>query len=140
MANRIILTNMCMLYKEDHSFLVINRLKKDWPGINFPGGHVEANESVEESVIREMKEETGLNVHSLEFVTYYEWNMIEEGVRHLCLLFRSKDFDGTLKSSSEGKVFFIKKDELSHHLLSIDFDKILELASKDIFYFSSGSG
>lgn len=133
MANRIILTNMCMLYKEDHSFLVIDRLKKDWPGINFPGGHVEANESVEESVIREMKEETGLNVHSLEFVTYYEWNMIEEGVRHLCLLFRSKDFDGTLKSSSEGEVFFIKKDELSHHLLSIDFDKILELASKDIF-------
>lgn len=133
MANRIILTNMCMLYKEDHSFLVIDRLKKDWPGINFPGGHVEENESVEESVIREMKEETGLNVHSLEFVTYYEWNMIEEGVRHLCLLFRSKDFDGTLKSSSEGKVFFIKKDELSHHLLSIDFDKILELASKGIF-------
>lgn len=133
MANRIILTNMCMLYKEDHSFLVIDRLKKDWPGINFPGGRVEANESVEESVIREMKEETGLDVHSLEFVTYYEWNMIEEGVRHLCLLFRSKDFDGTLKSSSEGKVFFIKKDELSHHLLSIDFDKILELASKDIF-------
>ena len=133
MANRIILTNMCMLYKEDHSFLVIDRLKKDWPGINFPGGHVEANESVEESVIREMKEETGLDVHSLEFVTYYEWNMIEEGVRHLCLLFRSKDFDGTLESSSEGKVFFIKKDELSHHLLSIDFDKILELASKDIF-------
>ena len=133
MANRIILTNMCMLYKEDHSFLVIDRLKKDWPGINFPGGHVEANESVEESVIREMKEETGLNVHSLEFVTYYEWNMIEEGVRHLCLLFRSKDFDGTLKSSSEGTVFFIKKDELSHHLLSIDFDKILELVSKGIF-------
>lgn len=133
MANRIILTNMCMLYKEDHSFLVIDRLKKDWPGINFPGGHAEANESVEESVIREMKEETGLNVHSLEFVTYYEWNMVEEGVRHLCLLFRSKDFDGILKSSSEGKVFFIKKDELSHHLLSIDFDKILELASKDIF-------
>ena len=133
MANRIILTNMCMLYKEDHSFLVIDRLKKDWPGINFPGGHVEANESVEESVIREMKEETGLNVPSLEFVTYYEWNMIEEGVRHLCLLFRSRDFDGTLESSSEGKVFFIKKDELSHHLLSIDFDKILEFASKDIF-------
>ena len=133
MANQIILTNMCMLYKEDHSFLVIDRLKKDWPGINFPGGHIETNESVEESVIREMKEETGLNVHSLEFVTYYEWNMIEEGVRHLCLLFRSKDFDGTLKSSLEGKVFFIKKDELQNYLLSTDFDKILVLASKGIF-------
>lgn len=80
-----------------------------------------------------MKEETGLDVHSLEFVTYYEWNMVEEGVRHLCLLFRSKDFDGTLKSSFEGKVFFIRKDVLSNHLLSTDFDKILALASKDIF-------
>ncbi len=133
MAKEIILTNMCMLYKEDGSFLVIDRLKKDWPGINFPGGHIEANESVEESVIREMKEETGLEVHSVEFVTYYEWNMVEEGVRHLCFLFRSKDFDGTLKSSSEGKVFFIKKDELQSHRLSTDFDKILELASKGIF-------
>ncbi len=133
MAKEIILTNMCMLYKEDGSFLVIDRLKKDWPGINFPGGHIEANESVEESVIREMKEETGLEVHSVEFVTYYEWNMVEEGVRHLCLLFRSKDFDGTLKSSSEGKVFFIKKEELQNHRLSTDFDKILEVASKGIF-------
>lgn len=133
MAKEIILTNMCMLYKEDGSFLVIDRLKKDWPGINFPGGHIEANESVEESVIREMKEETGLEVHSVEFVTYYEWNMVEEGVRHLCLLFRSNDFDGTLKSSSEGKVFFIKKEELQNHRLSTDFDKILEVASKGIF-------
>ena len=133
MAKEIILTNMCMLYKEDHSFLVIDRLKKDWPGINFPGGHIEANESIEQSVIREMKEETGLEVHSVEFVTYYEWNMVEEGVRHLCFLFRSKDFDGTLKSSSEGKVFFIKKEELQNHRLSTDFDKILEVASKGIF-------
>ena len=133
MAKEIILTNMCMLYKEDHSFLVIDRLKKDWPGINFPGGHIEANESIEQSVIREMKEETGLEVHSVEFVTYYEWNMVEEGVRHLCFLFRSKDFDGSLKSSSEGKVFFIKKEELQNHRLSTDFDKILEVASKGIF-------
>lgn len=131
--NRIILTNMCMLYKEDHSFLVIDRLKQDWPGINFPGGHVEASESIPHSVIREMKEETGLDVHSVEFVTYYEWNMIEEGVRHLCLLFRSKDFSGNLKPSSEGKVFFLQKKDLKNYSLSTDFDEILELASKGLF-------
>ena len=126
------LTVLCLIEDGD-KILLQNRVKKDWQGYALPGGHVEPGESFVDAVIREMKEETGLNVHSLEFVTYYEWNMIEEGVRHLCLLFRSKDFDGTLKSSSEGKVFFIKKDELSHHLLSIDFDKILELASKGIF-------
>lgn len=133
MANPIILTNMCMLYREDNSFLVIDRLKQDWPGINFPGGHVERNENVLESVIREMKEETGLDVRSVEFVSYYEWNMMEEGVRHLCLLFRSKDFTGELKNSSEGKVFFVRKGDLKNYSLSTDFDKILALTSKDLF-------
>ena len=59
--SKTILSNMCMIYKDDE-ILVINRTKKDWPGISFPGGHVEENETLEESVIREMKEETGLNI------------------------------------------------------------------------------
>lgn len=31
-------------------------------GLVFPGGHVEKNESLQDSVIREMKEETGLTI------------------------------------------------------------------------------
>ncbi len=123
---------MCMLYKEDGSFLVINRAKNDWPGLNFPGGHIEKDESIEESVIREIKEETNLTLNSVEFVTYHEWNMIEEGVRHLCLLFRSKDFQGELKSSSEGEVFFIKREDLKNYPLSTDFEEILNIASKTL--------
>lgn len=132
MSAKIILTNMCMLYKEDGSFLVINRAKNDWPGLNFPGGHIEKDESIEESVIREIKEETNLTLNSVEFVTYHEWNMIEEGVRHLCLLFRSKDFQGELKSSSEGDVFFIKREDLKNYPLSTDFEEILNIASKTL--------
>ena len=74
--SKVILTNMCMLYKEDGTFLVIDRKKQDWPGINFPGGHVEDEESVPESVIREMKEETGYDLHSVEECGYFEWNGI----------------------------------------------------------------
>ena len=44
---RIKLTIMCMVYKDDGSFLVENRLKKDWPGLTFPGGHVEDDELIE---------------------------------------------------------------------------------------------
>ncbi|MGB4014287.1 MAG: NUDIX domain-containing protein, partial [Bacilli bacterium] len=61
----IILTNMCMLYDDKGRILVQKRTKKDWPGITFPGGHVEDGETVVESVIREMKEETGLDVYNL---------------------------------------------------------------------------
>ena len=68
------LTIMCMVYKNDGSFLVENRLKKDWPGLTFPGGHVEDEELITDAVVREMKEETGLEVSNLEPKGYIEWN------------------------------------------------------------------
>lgn len=130
--SKVILTNMVMLYKDSGEFLVVDRLKKDWPGINFPGGHVEDEESLVESAIREIKEETGLNVHSLENVGYFEWNVPSENVRHLAILFRSKDFDGEIISSEEGKVFWIRKEDVEKYQISVDFDKVLEITSKGL--------
>lgn len=48
------LTNMCMIQK-GNQVLVQNRLNPNWPGIVFPGGHVEEAESLVDSVIREIK-------------------------------------------------------------------------------------
>jgi len=123
---------MCMLYREDGSFLVIDRKKQDWPGINFPGGHVEDEESIPQSVIREMKEETGYDLHSVEECGYFEWNVPKEGVRHLCILFRSKDFSGKMHSSKEGELFWIKEEDLKGKALSLDFDKVLEVCKKGL--------
>ena len=53
------LTTLCLIYEGNH-ILLQNRVKKDWKGYTFPGGHVEPGESIVTSVIREMKEETGL--------------------------------------------------------------------------------
>ncbi len=47
-------TNLYMVRDSDR-VLGINRKKEDWPGITFPGGHVEAGESFTEAVIREVK-------------------------------------------------------------------------------------
>ena len=57
---KTIFTNMCMIYDDSGNVLVQDRLNPDWPGISFPGGHVEAGESFTDSVIREVYEETGL--------------------------------------------------------------------------------
>ena len=34
------LTNLCMI-KDGDKYLLQNRIKKDWQGYTFPGGHVE---------------------------------------------------------------------------------------------------
>lgn len=118
------LTIMCMVYKEDGSFLVENRLKKDWPGLTFPGGHVENDELIVDAVYREMKEETGLEVSNLEGKGYIEWNEFGDNVRHLAMLFKTKSFKGELKPSKEGDIFFIKEDEINNFPLSNDFLEI----------------
>ena len=123
---RIKLTIMCMVYKDDGSFLVENRLKKDWPGLTFPGGHVEDDELIEDAVIREMKEETGLDLFEIEPRGYIEWNEFGDNVRHLAMLFRTNKYKGTLKSSKEGEIFFIKEKDIEKYLLSNDFEKIYQ--------------
>lgn len=126
MENEIILTNMVMIYDED-KILVQNRIAKDWPGINFPGGHVKFNESIEESCVREIKEETGLHISNLHFCGFYEWNIIEDHKRHLAMLYKTKNYSGVLKSSSEGKMMWIKISDISKFQQSTDFDKVLKV-------------
>jgi len=45
-----------------------------WPGrYVVPGGHVELGERLEEAVVREAKEETGLDIHDIEFINFQQF-------------------------------------------------------------------
>jgi nucleoside triphosphatase len=45
-----------------------------WPGkYVVPGGHVELGENLEQAAIREAKEETGLDIHSLQFINFQQF-------------------------------------------------------------------
>lgn len=122
-------TNMCMVYDGDN-ILVMNRVKRDWPGLTFPGGHVEKDELFSESVIREMFEETGLTISDLEYVGQIVWPLPNKKINDVALLYRTNSFTGTVKKSREGEVFFIKKSELHSYEFSLDFDKVLALMFK----------
>ena len=130
MRKPIKLTIMCMVYQDDGSFLVLNRTKQDWPGLTFPGGHVEDDETCEEACIREMKEETNLTVKDIVCKGHIEWNDFGDGIRHFAVLYSTNKFEGTPKSSSEGEIFFIKEKDVKSHPLSNDFWKIYELMRK----------
>ena len=57
-SSKIELTNMCLIYDESRVLVQEKQGLKDKykGGLVFPGGHVEPDESLLDSVIREMKE------------------------------------------------------------------------------------
>ena len=98
------LTNMCMVYDNNGNVLVEEKVGKNYQGLIFPGGHVENRESVVNSMIREIKEETGLTISNLEFCGIKDW-VEEDGSRYMVFLYKTNVFSGTIQSSSEGDVF-----------------------------------
>ena len=121
----VTLTNMCMVYDGDR-VLVQDRVDPDWPGITFPGGHVESGESFCASVIREVFEETGLTIENPRLCGVKEWEN-QDGSRYIVLFYKTNQFSGQLKSSEEGKVFWSSIESLSGLKLSLDFQQHLDL-------------
>lgn len=77
------LTNMCMVEDGKGNVLVQNRLDPNWSGIVYPGGHVEAGESITASVIREIREETGLTIENPTLCGVKQF-WLDNGVRYMC--------------------------------------------------------
>ena len=117
-------TNLCMVRDGDR-VLVIDRKKEDWPGITFPGGHVEAGESFTEAVIREVKEETGLRITSPQMCGMKNW--VEDGIRYVGLFYKTEKFEGDLISSEEGEVWWEDLKELPNLDLSLDMEDMLRI-------------
>ena len=101
---KAIFTNLCMIYDDQGRVLVQNRTSQHWPGVTFPGGHVEDQESFIESTIREVKEETGLDISNLELCGLKQWPT-DQGERYVVILYKTNCFKGELTSSIEGEVF-----------------------------------
>ena len=120
-------TNMVMIRRDDGMVLVQER-KLYWKGIAFPGGHAEPGESFERSAEREILEETGLTVKNLELCGIVHWDCPERKEKFIVFLYRTSDFSGELISETEeGKVFWVKEDELKNMKLCSNFEKDLEL-------------
>lgn len=108
--------NSCICYIEkDGKYLMLHRTKKEkdinkekWIGV---GGKVEDKESPEDCVVREVKEETGLDLISYKLrglITYVstEWET------EYMYLFTSNEFVGDLIECNEGDLEWVDKKEL----------------------------
>ena len=127
-TERVELANLCMIYRGDE-LLLQNRVGKDWQGYTFPGGHVEPGESILDSVVREMKEETGLTILSPRLCGFKQFPI--DGGRYLVFFFKTDSFEGELISSDEGTVEWIaRRDLLSLNTVS-DFMDMLKVFDRD---------
>ena len=140
-AELAVFTNMCMITDGD-KVLVQDRKDPSWPGITFPGGHVEKHESFVDSVIREVYEETGLIIENPVLCGAKQFQD-KQDARYVVFFYRASRFSGQLKSSDEGEVFWINRADLIKYPLApdmADMVKVMEDASLSEFYYYKDSG
>ena len=133
------LTVMCML-RDGQGRLLMQQQKPSWPGLAFPGGHVEPGESFTGAVIREMREETGLTILDPQLCGVKQFQT-SEGVRYVVLFYRASRFTGTLTPSAEGEVFWLPRQQLARYPLAEDFLDMLRVFESDLlneFYYHNG--
>ena len=140
------LCNMCMITDPEGRVLVQDRLPKPtnaWSGLTFPGGHVEPGEAIVASVIREVREETGLTITDVAPAGYIQWYNPERQSQYFVFLFKTSSYTGELKGSAEGNVKWMMLDEMLSGKLTPNMKKYLAVfQNEDISqaYGISGKG
>lgn len=124
---KIVLMNMVKIYnKKTGQVLILDKVKKyGWEGLTFPGGKVEYGESFEDSVIREAKEETNLDIKNPKLVGIITW--ITDESKDVGLIYETSDFEGELiEKNREGKLSWMDYEEFKKIPdKSMSMDKIL---------------
>lgn len=138
-SEKAVFTNMCMIEDSAGRVLIQDRKSKNWPGITFPGGHVEYGESFVDAVKREVFEETGLRIKHPELCGTKQFQTSNDE-RYVVLMYRADQFSGKLQGSDEGEVYWIRKEDLRSYNLANDFESMVEVMATDSlseFYYDS---
>ena len=132
------LTTLCYIEKDD-KYLMLHRTKKEndinkdkWIGI---GGHFEENESPEECLLREVREETGLTLTKFRFrgIITFVSDIYETEYMHL---YTATEYTGEITECNEGTLEWVEKDRIED-LPIWEGDKVfLSILNANLNFFS----
>lgn len=115
------------LYNNDNEFLgyVFISRKNEPYGIALPGGFVDIGESVEDALVREMKEEVSLDVEILSLHGVYSNPNRDKRFHCVSVVYECKAI-GTPKAADDAKeVFVYKKEDIPLNELVFDHKNII---------------
>lgn len=132
------LTTLCYI-EQDEKYLMLHRVSKEkdinkdkWIGV---GGHFEPDESPEECLLREVKEETGLTLTKYRFRGIVTFISDRWQTEYMCL-YTADGFEGELTECDEGVLTWVPKKEVEQ-LKLWQGDKIfLKLLMEESPFFS----
>ena len=132
------LTTLCYIEKDD-KYLMLHRTKKEndinkdkWIGI---GGHFEENESPEECLLREVRDETGLTLTKFRFrgIITFVSDIYETEYMHL---YTATEYTGEMTECDEGILEWVEKDRIED-LPIWEGDKVfLSILNANLNFFS----
>ena len=105
----------CCILVKNNKILMSKRDKKkrEYPNYwEFPGGKCNKNESIKQCIVREIKEESGLNIKTPSLkgiITFPKFDNIEDW---LVFVFTANQFSGDLIDSDEGNLKWIDDSDL----------------------------
>ena len=115
------------LYDDNDNFqgiILIERLNKPF-GLAIPGGFVDIGETVENAVIREMKEETSLDITIESLLGVYSDPQRDESFHTASVVFICKAYGNPKAEDDAKEVFVYKLDEIPFDKLVFDHEKII---------------
>lgn len=119
MAKQFLLTSGAVVVNSQNQILLKKDPKRGW---EIPGGLVEANETLKETVIREVKEETGINIELVKFCGISQ--EVEKGICNMWWI--GTPISGEIQTGSESlEVGFFDLDDALHLIINEDFKQEL---------------
>ncbi|MGR9047343.1 NUDIX hydrolase [Halobacillus faecis] len=124
-GNETLLTVGCGAIIEDAYGRILLQKRSDHGVWGIPGGLLEIGESFDSAVKREVKEETGLDIKSVDLFGIYSgeegFATYENGDRvfGVQIVFRTSSYEGTLTNNHESKKQdFFRAEEIHENLLN----------------------